>query len=477
MVKLILAPNLWSTGEGRTILAAICAHSIGISIGLTQGFSAIWLLQLDKSKEFVINSEQQSWLASLGVITNPVGSILSGIFSQFFGRRISIQLSCIPFTIGWILLALSRNIYWMYLGRMITGIAAGMSTASFTYVGEIATPNTRGLLQSLCPILTSFGILLVYILGYVLSWKIIAAISIIFTLFTTIAVQLLPESPIHLIKNHIGTVTQNSKLYQAFEFFNPSGSNVDQKIKESINWNIINEKGDIENNSFKAVSLGPETIKPFFLVVGLFLLQELSGIYSILFYATQFIEESNIHVNPFISSIIVGTIRFSMSIISAPLIQNIGRKTLCTFSGFGMAISLLILGLYIKYYELNPNENRTLDWLPLLCITVNVFFSMLGMLPIPWILVGEVFPSKVRSVMAGIVICVAQCFIFISVKIYNNLIDWLGFSGTIFSFVIASVGAMLYSKYILPETQGKSLHEIEEYFKNGKSKKTECDNA
>lgn len=225
-----------------------------------------------------------------------------------------------------------------------------------------------------------------------------------------------------------------------------------------------------ENNqsiqkSLKQLYLSPETVKPFLILVFLFLLQELSGIYTILYYAVSFIGQTHLKLNDYVASIIVGTIRFVMSLVCAMLIQKVGRKTLCTYSSCGMALSVLALGLYVKYYEINPDKDKILTLLPLVCIVLNVFFSMMGMLPIPWVLVGEMFPLRVRPIMAGVVICMAQIFIFVCVKLYNTMVAYMGFSGTIFSFFAASACAMLYSKYILPETKGKTLDEIENLFK------------
>ncbi|XP_050315674.1 facilitated trehalose transporter Tret1-like [Anthonomus grandis grandis] len=462
--------KFWEFGIGRLFLAAICAHSVSISIGITQGYSAIWLPQLRTTGNFDITDEQSSWLASLGAITNPIGSVLSGVLAELLGRKRSIQLSTIPFVAGWILIGLGQNVYWLYAGRLVTGIAGGMSTASYTYVGEISTPSTRGFLQALGPICASFGILLTYILGYIVCWKTVALISISFAIFSAVSMQLLPESPAHLMKSHQqGMSVDNSETFKAYLFFSRNVALAEQEIRN----NCSNNKNSLEKTpekSLKELYMSPETIKPFFLLVILFLLQELSGIYSILYYAVQFFGETNLQINDYISSIFVGTIRFLMSIVCALLIQKIGRKTLCTFSSFGMALSVLILGLYIKYYEINPSEQKILPLLPLFCIVINVFFSMIGMLPIPWILVGEMFPLRVRPIMAGIVICIAQCFIFVCVKIYNNMVDFLGFSGTIFTFFIASALAMLFCKYVLPETHGKSLEEIEALFKGSEKK-------
>ncbi|KAF7266483.1 hypothetical protein GWI33_020166 [Rhynchophorus ferrugineus] len=447
-------------------LAAFCAHSVSISIGICQGYSAVWIPQLESSHEFGITSTQSSWLASLGAITNPVGSILSGFLAEYLGRRRSIQISSIPFIVGWVLIGLGRNIGWLYAGRLITGIATGMSTASYTYVGEISTPTTRGFLQTLGPVCASFGILLTYILGYLLHWSTVALLSTVFAVFSIVTMQIMPESPPHLIKNHVGDINENSEAYKAYLFFNRNIVVAQQEIKNAMQ-NISPEKANVQK-SLKELYLSPETVRPFCLLVGLFLLQELSGIYTILYYAVQFFGETDLQINDYVSSITVGSIRFIMSIVCAILINKLGRKTLCTFSSFGMTISVLILGLYVKYYELNPNEEKILNLLPLFCVMFNVLFSMIGMLPIPWILCGELFPLRVRPIMAGIVICMAQTFIFICVKIYYDMVNYLGFSGTIFTFFAASTLAMLFCKYILPETRNKSLDEIEAYFR-GKS--------
>ncbi|GLV38374.1 pippin [Carabus blaptoides fortunei] len=187
--------KIWDYGEARTALAAICAHSVSISIGICQGYSAILLPQLMTSPHIHIDSEQASWIASLGAVSNPIGSILSGVLGEVLGRRRSMQISSLPFIIGWITIALAINIQWLYAGRFITGIAAGMSTACYTYVTEISTPENRGILQALGPISASLGILLTYCLGYILSWEILAYGSVLFGIITVIGVQIVPESP------------------------------------------------------------------------------------------------------------------------------------------------------------------------------------------------------------------------------------------------------------------------------------------
>lgn len=225
-----------------------------------------------------------------------------------------------------------------------------------------------------------------------------------------------------------------------------------------------------EDLSFKEKFLVPTTVKPFLILMGLFFLQESSGIYIILFYAVNFLKDANLAIDESLASITIGVMRLTISIFAAFLINRFGRKTLCIVSAAGMAVSMLVTGIYSKYYEMNPDEVKIFSLLPLICVLLNVFFCMIGMVPVPWIMTGELFPLRVRSIMAGVVMCMAQLFIFTSVKIYPDLQANLNFSGTALLFFTASIISIFYAKYLVPETKNKRLEEIEEYFKCKKTK-------
>ncbi|XP_023013758.1 facilitated trehalose transporter Tret1 isoform X2 [Leptinotarsa decemlineata] len=461
--------KFWEFGGGRMVIAVICAHSVSISIGICQSYSAILLPQLKVSEKYRnLTEDETSWIASLGTITNPVGSILSGVLAEYFGRRRSIQISSLPFVLGWICLGLAQNINWLYAGRLITGVAAGMSTACYTYVGEISTPESRGFMQALGPICTSFGIVLTYTLGYYMDWAKVAYISIAFGIFSVIAIEFIPESPAYLLKQN--RVTEG---FDVLLWFRRNNALAQQEVDRFHENEKLNRSKTI---SFREMYFGPQNVKPFLILVGLFFLQEFSGIYTLLFYAVNFFKESSVDINEYVASIIVGAIRFSMSVILAYLINKSGRKILCTMSSIGMAVTMLIVAIYVKYYEVNSDQTKILSYLPLIGIMLNVAFSMIGMLPVPWVMVGEMFSIQVRPIMMGVVICIAQIFIFICVKIYNNMNTALHFSGTLMVFVAASIISAIYCKFVLIETHNKTLEDIEAYFRNERREMTGMDN-
>lgn len=324
----------------------------------------------------------------------------------------------------------------------------GMSSACYTYVSETSTPNYRGFLQALGPISASFGIFFTYTAGYYFRWNVVALLSTSFALFTLVSMQFLPESP--------------AKLYNSGD---------EDRCLKSLEWlrkDPLKARKELDNFGCKKSDDFQDEkatyMKPFVLLVALFLLQALSGIYSILFYAVNFFHDSDIIMDENLSTIIFAAVRLVMSMIGALLINFYGRKSLLTLSSGGMALSLIIAVGYNKYYEYHPGDVQMLPNLPLICIFTYVLFTMVGMLPIPWILVGELFPLKMRSIMSGVVICMAQCFVFICVKLYPYMINSFKFSGTLFVFFVATFATMIVCKLFLPETKNKTLEEIERFF-------------
>lgn len=117
-------------------MAGLAAHSSQISLGLGQGFSAILVPQLLESK--LVDQEQASWIAALGVISNPLGSLISGLCAEWFGRRSAIALATFPYAAGWLLIALSnRAVSMLYVGRFINGIGIGIGNGIYLYVSEV----------------------------------------------------------------------------------------------------------------------------------------------------------------------------------------------------------------------------------------------------------------------------------------------------------------------------------------------------
>ncbi|XP_049878704.1 facilitated trehalose transporter Tret1-2 homolog isoform X2 [Pectinophora gossypiella] len=435
-------------GDLYMVLAALAAQSINISVGFCQGFSAVLLPQYTLENPG-ITYEQSSWIASLGVISNPIGALLGGMMVDAVGRRLLLQSIVLPNLVGWLVIAFSETYVFLCVGRFITGFTIGMSTASYIYVAEITTPEKRGVLSALGPGLVSTGIFIVYSLGAFVHWRKVAAICAGVSLLTPFLMYFVPESPLWLASKG-----QMKEAYSSMFWLRQNNSTAQQELMEFTK----DRKGN-ENMSFTD-KLGlfkrRAVLKPFILLIVFFIFQEMSGIYVILYYAVDFFKSVGTSVNEFTASIIVGGVRVFMGAVGACLINSFKRRSLAAVSG-------LLLGIAMLGAAVCDSVNGP-PLIKLACVLLHVSFSMVGFLQLPWIMSGELYPQDIRGVMSGATSCCAYVLIFFNIKTYPQLENLLTSNGTLYLFGGCALLGAAYCWWFLPETKGKSLAEIMRQF-------------
>jgi len=134
-------------------------------------------------------------------VSAPIGALLGGFLMEMVGRLRTLQIGAIPCVTGWILIALSTNISMLLIGRLLSGLATALATSpAIVYITEVARPELRGSMISFGPTLASFGMVLSYLKGAYLPWRLVAWLSIIYAVVPIILVQfLVPESPVWLV--------------------------------------------------------------------------------------------------------------------------------------------------------------------------------------------------------------------------------------------------------------------------------------
>ncbi|KAL1464412.1 hypothetical protein WDU94_004062 [Cyamophila willieti] len=429
-----------------------------------QGFSAILIPQLQKPSSIIsISADDASWIASLGVISTPLGSLFAGVFMDLLGRKTTVQLTSIPFIIGWTIITISKDFAFLCLGRFITGMAIGMSSACYVYVAEISLPNDRGYLSAFGPVFVSLGVLIVYSLGYIVSWQYTSAACAVVALVGFAAMHAVPETPSWLARQ--GHLKEAKK---SLVWLRRSTAVADAELKEIQQSLKVQVTGSSMGQCSQKFS-DSAVWKPLFILIGFFLFQEASGMYIVLYYAVNFFEDAGSSLDDYVASIIVAVLRFFMAIVGSACIQMFSRRSLATTSAFFMALSMGISGTYEYYFSELSMEDRPYNWIPLACILANVCASMLGMLQLPWVMIAELFPLSVRGTMGGIVCSLGYLFIFTTVKIYPDLMFLLNMGGMMWAFSISCLLAMVFIQAFLPETQGKTLLEIENEFRGKKN--------
>ncbi|KAK2588968.1 hypothetical protein KPH14_001818 [Odynerus spinipes] len=457
----------------REIVACIISASFHIALGISMAYSAILVPHLEaKDAEIPSTKEQSAWIASVVVLCAPVGALLGGFLMETLGRLKTLQIGAIPCVIGWALIATSTSISMLLVGRLLTGISCALaSSPAIVYITEVARPELRGSMISFGPTLASFGMVLSYLKGAYMHWRLVAWLSIIYAVVPIILVQLfVPESPVWLVSK--GRVEDARK---SLEWLYKSDEKQGTVSVAEAQFTMIMKENEIKLSERRRSNRGnvitklraflkPTGWKPMLILFLFFSFQQFSGIYITLFYAVTWFQDVGAGVDAYLSSILVGVTRFFCSMVNTWLLRRYKRRPLCIISSLGMAACMTVSG----YFTLCIHQgDRSGYWVPVLCLLLYVCTSMVGMLTIPWTMTAELFPTEIRGIAHSISYSIANLLMFSALQSYRFLQDFLGgsYAGQWF-FAVVSLMATVFVWLLLPETHGKKLSEIEEYFQN-----------
>lgn len=243
-------------------------------------------------------------------------------------------------------------------------------------------------------------------------------------------------------------------LFVAGSFINPElQGEIDILIRQS------ETRHESKAGNFFVSIMQPEVYRPISIMIGLFAFQQLSGIFVVVVYAAKFATSAGISMDPFLCVVYIGIIRVVAGIAIGLFLDKLGRRKPTMYSAILMAACMYGLAIYIKY----PAEN--LSWIPVLLILTYVFTSTLGLLTIPFVMNAEIFPQKYRGFGSGITTCANYTICFICVKLYPTIVTDLGSLNVCLFYGTCSLLSIIYVYFILPETKGKTLLEIESMFK------------
>lgn len=396
---------------------------------------------------------QKSLIGSMLAIGALVGGILGEPCNKTMGRRISLIVYGVPFIIGWILLAAANSVSLLVMGRLLTGLCCGLASGTApTYVVEIAPPKIRGLLGTCFQVMVVIGILLSAVFGTFLSWKSLAAWSLVPSIGMSVLMVFMPETPQWLLskgRNDEAEISltrlRSSPIAQELSGMSQAASQAMQAGSQ-YSWAVMSSK---------------EFYKPLLLALGLMFFQQFSGINAVLFYQTDIFKKASPNSSAIQSTIIVCVAQVIATILGSVLVDRLGRRILLFTSGAGHALSLIVFGYYSHASANDESFQKDFAWMALTSLIVFISSFSLGFGPVPWMMIPELSSAKVRSLVASIGTAFNWTCVFIVTGTVKSIIESLGDAATYWIFAVICVFSCIFVFFALPETKGKSNEQIQ----------------
>lgn len=415
---------------------------------------------------FHLTPIETGWAISSALVGCLIGAFISDYLSNRFGRKTAMIISAVFFMLSSIGTAVPETFTLFVIFRIVGGVGIGIASMVVPmYIAEIAPPKRRGALVGNYQLAIVIGIVVVYFVNYFIAlqgdatwnlntgWRWMFGSETIPSVLFLIFIFLIPESPRWLFQKG-----KTSKAIRALEKLNDPADTllVQTEIENSLTQKDNNQWKNLANPIFK---------KALFVGIGLSILQQLTGINAILYYAPEIFKSlGNSADVSLMQTSILGVVNLIFTLLAIKLVDRMGRKPLLYIGSIGMTIALAVVGLFIYF-----NALGTLV-LPFLLLFMASFSISWG--PIVWVLLSEIFPTKIRSLALAISVFIQWVANFIVAQVFPSMVEnvWLKthFNGA-FPFYLFSIICLISLLFVwknVPETKNKSLEQMNGLWKN-----------
>ncbi|POM75548.1 Solute carrier family, facilitated glucose transporter [Phytophthora palmivora] len=399
-------------------VALMSAFQFGYNTGVTGGINPDIIFPGHSDIQWAV-------CVSIFAVGGPIGSLTAGQVSTALGRKKALLVDSFLFIIAGAIMALSVNIYALILGRFLVGFASGtVSVVVPLYLGELAPPNLRGALGTGYQLFMVMGILAADLLAFKYSgesnglaqpgWRLLFGFTAVPGILQLALASLLTESPRWLL-------TKNRPKEAADILRRLRGSNDVYEEIDSICSASDNESG--ANTGIWDVLKDRSIRFPLVAAVVLQVAQQFSGINAVMFYAM--------------------------------LMDTAGRRPLLIYSAIGMIFSSVVLTLGLM------NALPFASMASVGGVMCFVWFFEIGLGPIPWLIVAEMFPAKPRPTAMSIATMVNWSCSFLVGLMFPTMQRELG-EYTFVPFCVSLCMALAFTLKYVPETKGKTIQEIQD---------------
>ena len=416
--------------------------------------------------EFALSPLELGWLVSSLSLTATAGMLAAGPLSDRYGRRPLLQVAAVLFAVSAIASAVAPD-YWTLVGaRMLGGFGVGAALiVAPMYIAEMAPPESRGRFVSFNQLNIVVGISAAFFSNYLIltlgesggawsrslrlgdwAWRWMLGVETLPAIAYLLALSLVPESPRWLAMR--GRDAEAADVIARVA--GAGAAAVLREVKESI----AAEAG-LARASWRAL-LSPRLrlVMTIGIVVGV--LQQITGINAVFFYAPMIFEQSGIGTNAaFLQAVLVGVVNLLFTVVAMAVIDRFGRRPLLSFGLAGIAACMLLLAWG---FSSGDGARPRLVLFGILGFVAS-FAVSLG--PVMWVLFSELFPNRVRGVAISFVGLVNSATAFLVTLVFPWQLQRLGSATTFLVYGLFALAGLVFVLRKLPETKGRSLEELE----------------
>ncbi|XP_051134342.1 polyol transporter 5-like [Andrographis paniculata] len=459
-----------------SFLASMTSILLGYDIGVMSG-AIIYIV-----KDIHMNHVQKEVIMGILNLYSLIGSAAAGRTSDWIGRRYTIVLAGAIFFLGALLMGFATNYAFLMIGRFVAGIGVGYALMiAPVYTAEVAPAASRGFLSSFPEVFINFGILLGYVSNYGFSklpqnlgWRFMLGVGAIPSIAIAIGVLAMPESPRWLVMQ--GRLGEAKRVLQR-----TSDSPEEAKVRLADIKEAAGIPADCDDDVvavtkqhhgegvWRELLLRPTLSVRHILMcaVGIHFFQQASGIDSVVLYSPTIFEKAGVKKDndKLLATVAVGFVKTTFILVATFFLDKVGRRPLLLSSVAGMIVSLTALGFALTAVDRSGDEK--LVWAVALCITAVLAYVALfsiGMGPITWVYSSEIFPLRLRAQGCSMGVAVNRVTSGVVSMTFLSLTNGITTGGAFFLYASVAVVAWVFFFALLPETQGKTLEEMEALF-------------
>ncbi len=422
----------------------------GILYGYDMGIIAAALIFVRST--FNLSTKMQELVVSIVLVGAMFGAIYGGAIADRIGRRATLLWGSAVFIFGSILAPLSPNVGTLIVARMLLGIAIGFTSVTApVYVSELSPPQSRGRLIGLYQFALTLGIAIADLVGYWLAgqhaWRMMFGIGAVPAIIFLLMILTLPESPRWLFSRN--RVADAKRVLDSY---------TDEAGAQLLLDDIRNGLATQVETRWSAL-WSPAVRGSLVIAVGFTILQQVTGINTIIYYGPQIFTMAGITSNThaIFATLLVAITNVLATVIALALVDRIGRKPLLYAGVGGMTVSLFTLAVAFHF---QAALGASLGMLATVCLMLYITCFAASMGPIAWILVAEVFPLRLRGRGVAAATLGSGISNFIVSLTFLSLIKAAGNSLTFGIYGVFCILTLLFTRFIIPETKGRELESI-----------------